>query len=107
MPNIAVGQENKADPEIRDEARVSAHPVMANRAGGTKIPPPTVPRTDPKVVNGGGSAATDPDGPTGRLATWLAATTLNDVPFVVRERAKYLLLDGVGCAIVGAQLPVS
>jgi aconitate decarboxylase len=107
MPNIAVGQENKADPEIRDEARVSAHPVMANRAGGTKIPPPTVPRTDPKVVNGGGRAATDPDGPTGRLATWLAATTLNDVPFVVRERAKYLLLDGVGCAIVGAQLPVS
>lgn len=54
-----------------------------------------------------GSPATDPAGPTGRLATWLAATTLNDVPENVRDRAKYLLLDGVGCALVGAQLPVS
>jgi aconitate decarboxylase len=54
-----------------------------------------------------GHAATDPDGPTGRLATWLSATTLTDVPAGVRERAKYLLLDGVGCALVGAQLPVS
>ena len=52
-------------------------------------------------------AATDPAGPTGRLATWLSATTLTDVPAGVRERAKYLLLDGVGCALVGAQLPVS
>ena len=52
-------------------------------------------------------AATDPGGPTGRLATWLAATTLSDVPSSVQERAKYLLLDGVGCALVGAQLQVS
>jgi aconitate decarboxylase len=52
-------------------------------------------------------AATDPAGPTGRLATWLAATTLSDVPSSVQERAKYLLLDGVGCALVGAQLQVS
>src|ERR1700740_2800965 len=54
-----------------------------------------------------GRAATDPAGPTGRLATWLAATTLGDVPAGVQERAKYLLLDGVGCALVGAQLPGS
>jgi aconitate decarboxylase len=54
-----------------------------------------------------GRAATDPAGPTGRLATWLSATTLTDVPAGVQERAKYLLLDGVGCALVGAQLPVS
>ena len=54
-----------------------------------------------------GRAATDPAGPTGRLATWLSATTLTDVPSRVQERAKYLLLDGVGCALVGAQLPVS
>jgi len=52
-------------------------------------------------------AATDPEGPTGRLATWLAATTLNDVPASVREHAKHLMLDGIGCALVGAQLPVS
>src|SRR5271169_2660999 len=52
-------------------------------------------------------AATDPNGPTGRLATWLANTTLDDVPVSVREHAKHLLLDGVACALVGAQLPVS
>jgi aconitate decarboxylase len=52
-------------------------------------------------------AATDPNGPTGRLATWLADTTLDDIPHSVRDRAKHLLLDGVACALVGAQLPVS
>src|ERR1700731_1688859 len=52
-------------------------------------------------------AATDPNGPTGRLATWLADTKLNDVPASVREHAKHLLLDGIACALVGAQLPVS
>ena len=52
-------------------------------------------------------AATDPNGPTGRLATWLASTTLDDVPAPVREHAKHLLLDGIACALVGAQLPVS
>jgi aconitate decarboxylase len=52
-------------------------------------------------------AATDPAGPTGRLATWLAGLTLDAVPEKVRERAKYLLLDGIACAIVGAQLPWS
>jgi aconitate decarboxylase len=51
--------------------------------------------------------ATDPAGPTGRLATWLAGLTLDAVPVKVRERAKYLLLDGIACAIVGAQLPWS
>jgi hypothetical protein len=50
---------------------------------------------------------TDPAGPTGRLSTWLANTTLYDVPPTVRERAKHLILDGVACALVGAQLPVS
>jgi aconitate decarboxylase len=54
-----------------------------------------------------GHPATDPAGPTGRLATWLATTTLNDVPSSVLERAKYLILDGIACALVGAQLPVS
>ena len=51
--------------------------------------------------------ATAPEGPTGRLSTWLAETSLEDVPEAVRERAKHLLLDGVGCALVGAGLPVS
>ena len=52
-------------------------------------------------------AATDPDGPTGRLATWVADLTLDQVPNDVVERAKHLLLDGLGCALVGAQLPWS
>jgi 2-methylcitrate dehydratase PrpD len=51
--------------------------------------------------------ATDPAGPTGRLATWVADLTLDDVPQTVIERAKHLLLDGLGCALVGAQLPWS
>ena len=52
-------------------------------------------------------AATDPEGPTGRLATWVADLTMDDVPPHVIERAKHLLLDGLGCALVGAQLPWS
>ncbi|HKI40358.1 MAG TPA: MmgE/PrpD family protein, partial [Mycobacterium sp.] len=51
--------------------------------------------------------ATDPAGPTGRLATWVAGLTLDEVPHTVVARAKHLLLDGVGCALVGAQLPWS
>src|ERR1700684_1351811 len=51
--------------------------------------------------------APDPAATTGRLATWVAKTTLDDVPASVRDRAKHLLLDGVACALVGAQLPVS
>ena len=50
---------------------------------------------------------TDPAGPTGQLATWLAETSLADVPTEVSNRARYLLLDGIGCLLVGAQLPWS
>ena len=59
------------------------------------------------VAPEGAGQPTDPAGPTGRLSTWLANTTLDDVPAPVRERAKHLILDGVACALVGAQLPVS
>src|SRR3984893_14486228 len=62
---------------------------------------------DADVAGKRARAVTDPNGPTGRLATWLANTTLDDIPTSVRERAKHLLLDGVACALVGAQLPVS
>jgi aconitate decarboxylase len=50
---------------------------------------------------------TDPDGPTGQLATWLAETSLSDIPYDVLSRTRYLLLDGIGCLLVGAQLPWS
>src|SRR6266481_8259845 len=62
---------------------------------------------DADVAGKRARASTDPNGPTGRLATWLANTTLDDIPTSVRERAKHLLLDGIACALVGAQLPVS
>src|SRR6202162_1731607 len=64
-------------------------------------------KSNSDVVGKAARAATDPNGPTGRLATWLANTTLDNVPASVREHAKHLLLDGVACALVGAQLPVS
>ena len=51
--------------------------------------------------------ATDPKGATGALCNWLTGLRLEDVPEAVRERAKFLLLDGVGCALVGAKLPWS
>ena len=54
-----------------------------------------------------GRHTTDPAGPTGRLATWLATLRLEDVPLATKTRAAYLLLDGVGCALVGARLPWS
>jgi 2-methylcitrate dehydratase PrpD len=50
---------------------------------------------------------TAPNGPTGQLATWIAGFTLDQAPPEVQQRAKYLLLDGFGCALVGAQLPWS
>jgi 2-methylcitrate dehydratase PrpD len=52
-------------------------------------------------------AATAPLGPTGKLATWVAELAPADVPETVAERAKHLLLDGIGCALIGAQLPWS
>jgi aconitate decarboxylase len=52
-------------------------------------------------------APTDPTGVTGRLATWLQDLRFEDIPSNIRERAKHLVLDGIACAIVGAQLPWS
>jgi 2-methylcitrate dehydratase PrpD len=41
------------------------------------------------------------------LARWVAGLTLDAIPARVRDRAKHLLLDGVACGLVGAQLPWS
>jgi 2-methylcitrate dehydratase PrpD len=51
--------------------------------------------------------ASAPDGPTGGLATWIHRLAWDEVPGQVLERAAHLLLDGIGCALVGAQLPWS
>ncbi|MEU5462875.1 MmgE/PrpD family protein [Streptomyces althioticus] len=50
---------------------------------------------------------TDPGGPTGQLAEWLAATSLDDIPAPTRERGAHLILDGLACALIGARLPWS
>ncbi|QUQ72394.1 MmgE/PrpD family protein [Kutzneria sp. CA-103260] len=39
--------------------------------------------------------------------TWIHELAWDDVPDKVRVRAAHLLLDGLGCALVGAQLPWS
>jgi aconitate decarboxylase len=44
---------------------------------------------------------------TARLASWVAGTRLDAVPLEVVERAKHLILDGVGCGLIGAGLPWS
>ncbi|HJP73825.1 MAG TPA: MmgE/PrpD family protein [Pseudonocardiaceae bacterium] len=41
------------------------------------------------------------------LAEWVADLSYHAIPADVRERAKQLLLDGVACGLVGAQLPWS
>ena len=56
---------------------------------------------------GSAEGPTDIAGPTGRLADWLHRLTLDDVPQDVQARAKHVILDGIGCALVGAQLPWS
>lgn len=46
-------------------------------------------------------------GPTAEVARWTAGLTADAIPAPVRTRAKHLLLDGIGCALLGAQLPWS
>ncbi|KAF2722539.1 2-methylcitrate dehydratase PrpD [Polychaeton citri CBS 116435] len=48
-----------------------------------------------------------PDGVTGRLCNWIHDTDLDSIPPQILERAKYLILDGVACMLVGAHLPWS
>jgi 2-methylcitrate dehydratase PrpD len=53
------------------------------------------------------SEVSAPDGATGQLVTWVHGLSWSDVPTEVRERATHLFLDGLACALVGAQLPWS
>ena len=71
------------------------------------MPGPHAKRKKGQMTTSVEQAATDPYGPTGRLATWVADLSLDDVPSVVTDRAKHLILDGLGCALIGAQLPWS
>ena len=51
--------------------------------------------------------STTADGPSGQLATWITGFTLGQARPDVQERARHLILDGLGCALVGALLPWS
>ncbi|KAJ5225538.1 hypothetical protein N7468_006763 [Penicillium chermesinum] len=43
-------------------------------------------------------------GPTRQLCSWIGNLSIGDIPEEVRIRAKYLILDGICCALVGAHL---
>lgn len=49
----------------------------------------------------------DPSGPTGKLCLWIDSVSLSQIPQSIKTRAKYLILDGLACALVGAHLPWS
>ena len=44
-------------------------------------------------------------GVTKKLCQWIRDVKLADIPEDVRIRAKYLILDGLACALVGSRLP--
>ncbi|PVH89077.1 2-methylcitrate dehydratase PrpD [Cadophora sp. DSE1049] len=46
----------------------------------------------------------DPESHTGRLCLWINSLASCDIPDLIQTRAKYLILDGLGCAIIGAHL---
>jgi len=39
-----------------------------------------------------------------QFCSWIEQLALDDTPAYIHERAKYLMLDGLGCAIVAAHL---
>lgn len=53
------------------------------------------------------AAPSDPHGTTGQICNWVKSIGLEDIPEEIRTRTKYLILDGIGCALVGAKLPWS
>lgn len=46
-------------------------------------------------------------GVTKKLCQWIQDINLEDIPEDVRIRAKYVVLDGLACAIVGSRLPLT
>ena len=50
------------------------------------------------------AAEIEGDGTTAELCEWVYRLNLENVPQSVRERAKYLILDGISCALVGARV---
>ncbi|KAI0105036.1 hypothetical protein GGR51DRAFT_549227 [Nemania sp. FL0031] len=46
-------------------------------------------------------------GVTAALCQWITSLSKEDIPTPVLERAKHLILDGIGCGLVGAHVPWS
>jgi aconitate decarboxylase len=53
------------------------------------------------------AANSEPPSVTSQLCEWISATTLENIPPSVIERAKHLILDGIACGLVGARVPWS
>ena len=51
--------------------------------------------------------APDAPGVTTQLCDWIHGLKLEDIPVDVQTRAKYLILDGLACALTGARVPWS
>lgn len=49
----------------------------------------------------------DPNSSTGKLCDWIESIRLETIPEEIRKRSKYLILDGIACLLIGAQLPWS
>lgn len=49
--------------------------------------------------------ADDQDSPSTALCRFIAEVDADDIPDVVLQRSRHLLLDGIACGLVGAQLP--
>jgi hypothetical protein len=64
-------------------------------------------QSQPESTNQDFDPPSNPQGVTGILSNWVHGVQLSDLPFDVVERTKYILLDGIGCALVAAQLPWS
>ena len=52
-------------------------------------------------------ACSKSNGTTGKVCNWIEGVQLEQVPSLIQERVKFLVLDGVACAIVGAKFPWS
>ncbi|KAJ5723965.1 2-methylcitrate dehydratase PrpD [Penicillium malachiteum] len=53
------------------------------------------------------SETDQPEGATRELCDWISNLSLTDIPDEKLTRAKYLILDGLACALIGAHLPWS
>ncbi|KAJ5736986.1 2-methylcitrate dehydratase PrpD [Penicillium malachiteum] len=53
------------------------------------------------------SETEQPEGATKQLCDWISNLSLPDIPAEKLTRAKYFILDGLACALIGAHLPWS